>query len=55
MDNHDKKLKFMQSLDPRWDKRLRKMAKKRGITIQELIRAAIVPEWWNHQPREMRR
>jgi len=46
--------KFMQALEPRWEKRLRRMAKKRGITLQELFRAAIIPEWYSHQPREMR-
>jgi hypothetical protein len=37
--------KFMQSLDPEIYAQLRKMAKDRGITMQELIRAVIVPDW----------
>ncbi len=37
--------KFMQSLDPQIYAQLRKMAKDRGITMQELIRAVIVPDW----------
>ena len=37
--------KFMQSLDPMVYAELRKIAKERGITMQELIRAVIVPEW----------
>ena len=37
--------KFMQTLDERVHKRLEEMAQKRGITIQELIRAVIIPEW----------
>ena len=37
--------KFMQSLDPQIYTQLRKMAKDRGITMQELIRAVIVPDW----------
>jgi len=37
--------KFMQSLDPEIYAELRKMAKDRGITMQELIRAVIVPDW----------
>jgi len=35
----------MQSLDPEIYAQLRKMAKERGITMQELIRAVIVPDW----------
>jgi len=34
--------KFMQSLDPQVYGELRKIAKDRGITMQELIRAVIV-------------
>ncbi|HEV2119823.1 MAG TPA: ribbon-helix-helix protein, CopG family [Candidatus Bathyarchaeia archaeon] len=37
--------KFMQSLDPQVYAELRKMAKERGVTMQELIRAVIVPDW----------
>ena len=37
--------KFMQSLDPQIYTQLRKLAKERGITMQELIRAVIVPDW----------
>ena len=37
--------KFMQSLDPLVFAELRKIAKDRGITMQELIRAVIVPDW----------
>ena len=37
----------MQTLDDIIYKELEKIAKKRGITIQELIRAVIVPEWIN--------
>ncbi len=37
--------KFMQSLDPKVYAELRKIAKDRGITMQELIRAVIVPDW----------
>jgi len=35
----------MQSLDPQVYAELRKIAKDRGITMQELIRAVIVPDW----------
>jgi hypothetical protein len=37
--------KFMQTLDDMIYRELEKIAKRRGITIQELIRAVIVPEW----------
>ncbi len=37
----------MQTLDDIIYRELEKVAKKRGITIQELIRAVIVPEWVN--------
>ncbi len=37
--------KFMQTLDDIIYRELEKVAKKRGISIQELIRAVIVPEW----------
>jgi hypothetical protein len=37
----------MQTLDDVIYRELEKVAKKRGITIQELIRAVIVPEWIN--------
>jgi hypothetical protein len=35
----------MQSLDPQVYSELRRIAKDRGITMQELIRAVIVPDW----------
>jgi predicted DNA-binding ribbon-helix-helix protein len=37
--------KFMQTLDDTIYRELEKIAKRRGISIQELIRAVIVPEW----------
>ena len=45
----------MQTLDDIIYKELEKVAKRRGITIQELIRAVIVPEWingYNHSNKE---
>lgn len=50
----------MQSLDPIVYAELRKIAKDRGITMQELIRAVIVPDWMRkdqaptHTPRHSR-
>ncbi len=38
-------VKFMQSLDPQVYTELTKIARERGITMQELIRAVIVPDW----------
>jgi predicted DNA-binding ribbon-helix-helix protein len=35
----------MQTLDDTIYRELEKIAKRRGISIQELIRAVIVPEW----------
>jgi hypothetical protein len=35
----------MQSLDQEILDKLTVMAKKRGITVQELIRAVIIPDW----------
>ena len=37
--------KFLQSLDDGVYSQLEKLAKKRGVNIQELIRAVIIPEW----------
>jgi predicted DNA-binding ribbon-helix-helix protein len=37
----------MQTLDDMIYRELEKIAKRRGISIQELIRAVIVPEWIN--------
>jgi len=37
--------KFIQSLDNQVYTQLEKLAKERGITVQTLIRAVIVPEW----------
>ena len=37
--------KFMQTLEEEIHKKLTELAKERGITVQELIRAVIIPEW----------
>ncbi|HYY90382.1 MAG TPA: CopG family transcriptional regulator [Candidatus Dormibacteraeota bacterium] len=37
--------KFMQTFDDSIYRELEKEAKRRGVSIQELIRAVIVPEW----------
>jgi len=37
--------KFMQTLDEEIYRKLEEIAKQRGISVQELIRAVVVPEW----------
>lgn len=41
--------KFMQTLDNQVYRELSKSAQQRGVTVQGLIRAVIVPEWVNSQ------
>lgn len=38
--------KFMQTLDNEIYKKLQEIASNRGITVQELIRAVIIPDWF---------
>ena len=44
--------KFMQSLDQEILEKLSVIAKKRGITVQELIRAVIIPDWLKEQEQK---
>jgi len=44
--------KFMQSLDDEVFATLQKIAKERGIKVQELIRAVIIPEWLREKQRK---
>ena len=44
--------KFMQSLNQEIYNRLRTIAKTRGITVQELIRAVIIPDWLKEKKKE---
>ncbi len=37
--------KFMQTLDNKHYVQLEILAKKRGITLQQFLRAVVVPEW----------
>lgn len=39
----------MQSLDQEILDKLAVIAKKRGITVQELIRAVVIPDWLKEQ------
>ncbi|GEM_PF-4104221 len=41
--------KFLQTLDEVVYTKLEKLAKKRGITVQELVRAVIIPGWLEEQ------
>jgi len=47
--------KFMQTLDNRLFLELEKMARGRGITVQQLLRAVIVPEWFKSENPEASR
>ena len=44
--------KFMQSLSEETHKKLEEIARQKGINIQELIRAVIVPEWLEKAKKE---
>lgn len=44
--------KFMQTLEEEVYKKLQQLAKERGITVQELIRAVIIPEWLSKREKE---
>jgi len=44
--------KFMQSLDDEVFAILQKIAKERGIKVQELIRAVIIPDWLRERQRK---
>ena len=37
--------KFMQTLNDKYYQELSKVAAKRGISLQDLIRGTIIPEW----------
>ena len=41
--------KFMQTLSDSVYEELEKIARKKGITLQELLRAVIIPEWVQKQ------
>jgi len=45
----------MQTLDNRLFLELEKMARSRGITVQQLLRAVIVPEWFKNENPEVSR
>ena len=45
----------MQTLDNRLFLELEKMARGRGITVQQLLRAVIVPEWFKNENTDVSR
>jgi len=45
----------MQTLDNRLFLELEKMARGRGITVQQLLRAVIVPDWFKNENPEKSR
>ena len=47
--------KFMQTLDSKLYLELEKVARKRGITVQQLLRAVIVPDWFRDEHPEKSR
>jgi len=44
--------KFMQSMSIENFEKLKEIAKKKGIKVQELIRVVIVPEWLEQFEKE---
>src|SRR5438132_12199642 len=45
----------MQVLDRGIFLKLKEMAKSRGVTVQELIRVLVIPDWMRKSPEEIRR
>src|SRR5207247_8798860 len=48
-------VKFMQVLDRRIFFKLKDMARNRGVTVQELIRVLVIPDWMRKSLEENRR
>ena len=46
--------KFMQTLEKEVYMELKAMAKERGVTVQEFLRAVIVPDWMRTNGRDHR-
>jgi hypothetical protein len=47
--------KFMQTLEKDVYSQLRDMAKDRGVTVQEFLRAVIVPDWMHSNDKHRAR
>ena len=48
-------VKFMQVLDRGIFLKLKELAKSRGVTVQELIRVLVIPDWMRKSQEEVRR
>ena len=48
-------VKFMQVLDRGIFLKLKELAKSRGVTVQELIRVLVIPDWMRKSQEETRR
>ncbi len=48
-------VKFMQVLDRGIFFKLKDLAKSRGVTVQELIRVLVIPDWMRKSQEETRR
>jgi hypothetical protein len=46
--------KFMQSLDASVYSELKGLAKQKGVSVQELIRALIIPDWIRSEGKKRR-
>ena len=44
-------MKFMMWLEDDTFKELKRVAKRRGIGVQEFLRAVVIPEWREHNQR----
>jgi hypothetical protein len=48
-------VKFMQVLDRRIFLKLKELAKSRGVTVQELIRVLVIPDWMRKSQEDIKR
>ena len=48
-------MKFMQVLDRGIFLKLKEQAKTRGVTVQELIRVLVIPDWMRKSQEDIRR
>jgi hypothetical protein len=55
MRNGKESVKFMQVLDRGIFLELKETAKSRGVTVQELIRVLVIPDWMRKSQEETRR
>ena len=53
MRNSKDSVKFMQVLDRAIFTKLKGMAKARGVTVQELIRVLVIPDWMQKSAEEI--